>query len=282
MFSERTSMAWDADTHQARIADVASRRRHAPGAPSEREVATYGVAAAIAPGQHVVVLGMTPELRRLALAAGARVTAIDASQTAIDVYREWIDPADADRETIIRDDWVSALGRLPEPVDRVMGDGVFGNLASEASCRDLLAVVRDRLATTGRAVFRKMLLPMPPEDWDMSAEGLIAARRAGRICNNAFGFAMRFWAYRDDAYDPDSLRFTNAIAYDRIEALRAAGALEPAECEAIGRFVFRGDNLVGSREWWDEIVTATGFHSRSWPAIESWSWYYTVYALDPT
>ena len=96
--------AWDEATLRTRIIDTDRRLRRAASSPNAEEIEVFRrMLESGGPPETVLVLGMTPELRRLALQHARRVYSVDDSKTSIDLFRSWVDRADRRRERIIRD-----------------------------------------------------------------------------------------------------------------------------------------------------------------------------------
>jgi SAM-dependent methyltransferase len=129
---------WDEGTLRLRIADERDRVRHAAGSPDATEIAAYARALGRVARGRAVVLGMTPELRRLAARTFAEVVAVDVSSEAIALYGEWLTPAERRGERVVRGDWMDLERLLDGRVDAVLGDGVFGNLPDAAAHAALL------------------------------------------------------------------------------------------------------------------------------------------------
>jgi hypothetical protein len=120
---------WDPITLRARIEDGSGRRRYAGGSPDETEIAAYATAlpSHLQDGT-ALILGMTPELRRLALRGYRSIVSVDINPQAIALYRDWIEPPDPLRERIVQADWMTLADVVAMPVQAVLGDGVFGNV----------------------------------------------------------------------------------------------------------------------------------------------------------
>ena len=155
----RSSGAWTDRTLRARISDGRAKLRHPCGSPDPREIAAYR---SLLPTRRrlAVVLGMTPELRAMAAGEFDLVLALDVSAAAVALYRDWVDAAFRGSESVVRANWLdlAALIGAGRPVDAVLGDGVFGNLAP-AEHEPMLEQVRAVLAPGGLVVLRQALVP---------------------------------------------------------------------------------------------------------------------------
>jgi len=274
---------WDRVTLETRISDAAARRRHAGGSPDENEIAAYATALSGAAGRGTaLVLGMTPELRRLALLHFSRVVSIDNNPEAILLYRDWVDAAERAREEIVESDWMA----LPLPgsgtVDAVLGDGVFGNFSHLGGHRGLLGAIWRTLAPAGCFVTRHALIPDGFDPGPYRAEALIEQFRAGRIDEAEFGFGMRIVGHYRDCYDRGSFLLDNQTVFKRCENAHRAGTLTAREINAIRRYVYGGRNCLLPQALWEELLRECGFEFRIVPCTgKAWYAYYIVYSCRP-
>ncbi len=80
---------WDEQALTSRIENPKSHKRFEAGSPNEVEIRAYK-AAILNPDQNgeALVLGMTPELRQLALNSFTRVISVDINSKAIPIYKD--------------------------------------------------------------------------------------------------------------------------------------------------------------------------------------------------
>ncbi|MBK8164312.1 MAG: class I SAM-dependent methyltransferase [Gammaproteobacteria bacterium] len=274
---------WDDQALQARI-KTAGQDRYAAGSPDEREVATYRAALlrtlrGEARDRRVLILGMTPELRRLSADLGCATVCVDINPRSIAVYRDWLAPVQRTRETVIQGDWLQLARLLPRPFDAVLGDGLFGNLLTLEAHRRLLATMRDCLVPGGAVIQRNIFIP---RDFDLrahDAEALLCAHRSGSINDEEFGFGMRMWGCHAAAYDPATLLLDNKRVYDTYQSWLDDGRLTPAEHALIRRYYFAGHNLIPGEALWERLLTEAGFRFERLPlAGQQWYGYYPVYS----
>lgn len=109
---------------------------------------------------HVLVLGVTPELRMLALRKGCRVTAVDISMVMLNAMSEFMDYSGLDktRETVVHGDWLS-VPLEKHGYDLAMGDGFLNCLDNLRDYETLLARLRDLLKPDGYVSTRISNLP---------------------------------------------------------------------------------------------------------------------------
>jgi len=108
----------------------------------------------------VLVLGVTPELRMLALRKGCEVTAVDISMVMLNAMSEFMDydGLDKTRETVIHGDWLS-VPLEKQGYDLAMGDGFLNCLDNLRDYETLLARLRDLLKPDGYVSARISNLP---------------------------------------------------------------------------------------------------------------------------
>ncbi len=268
-------MSWDKNTLSARVADAGRRVRHEAGSPCPDEIAAYGRGLPDGRGETAVVLGMTPELRSLALSRFERVVSIDISSDAVAAFGDW--PDDREREEIILSDWWE-LPRHVQGVDAVLTDGGFPNSADVDAMGELLTCVRDVLRPGGRLVTRH---PVVPDGLDLDAEShpsLVARHRDGRLDPTEFGFGMRLLGHLRCCWD--GVYLDNAKLFAEIDDDQS---LTVAERAVIGRYVFGGRNVLLPAGDWERLMGEKGFE----PSVEvltgrDWYRYYPIYSARPT
>lgn len=267
-------MTWDKNTLRARVADQARRVRHEAGSPSAPEIAAYARALPDGRRESAVVLGMTPELRALALSRFTRVVSIDISPEAVAAFGDW--PAGREREEIVQADWWD-LPQHAHEVDAVLTDGGFPNSEDVEAVGELLTCVRDVLRPGGRLVTRH---PVVPEGLDLEANShpeLVARYRRGDLDPTEFGFGMRLLGHLRCCWDGEYL--DNAKLFAEIADDETLTAPERA---LVGRYVFHGRNVLLPAGDWERLLVDSGFEF----AVEvltgrDWHAYYPVYAASP-
>lgn len=270
---------WDKATLLARIDDAAARRRFPAGSPDETDIAMYaeGLRNLVDPNL-AVVLGMTPELRRLAAVRFRRVVAIDRNPEAIALYREWLSPGELARETVLTADWIDLPKVLDAPAAAVLGDGVFGNLADIESHRQLLIAVFRVLRRGGRFVTRMALIPRGFDPEYHSAAALLARFRAGRMDEAEFGFGMRLVGHYRCCYDPGTCLLDNAKLFAECADACAKGEISQAELSLVRRYYFGGKNCIIRQDAWEALLAEAGYRFRLHPSRgKEWREYYPVY-----
>jgi hypothetical protein len=273
---------WDDQALQARI-KRAAQERYAAGSPDEREITVYRAALVRAlqgetQDRKVLILGMTPELRRLSADLGCAAVCVDVNPRSIVVYRNWLTPEQRRRETVIQADWLKLDRLLPQPFDAILGDGLFGNLLTLEAHRRLLDNMRHSLTPGGAVIQRNILVPCGFDPRAHNADALLRAFRAGAINDEEFGFGMRMWGCFDAAYDPDTLLLDNKQVYDTYQVWLDGGRLTPSEHALIQRYYFAGRNLIPGEALWERLLAEAGFRFERLPlAGRQWYGYYPIY-----
>jgi hypothetical protein len=270
---------WDRSTLETRIADAGSRRRHEGGSPNPEEIARYRELLLDGPRpSRTVVLGMTPELRIMALAASERVVTLEHNRDAISLYRDWTPAADRRREWILRSDWFDLERLLARPVDAILGDGVFGNILTMDGHRRLLSALRAVLKPDGRIILRQAVCPRGFDPEAHAAQRQIEAFRAGRLSVAEFGFGMRLWGCYAEAYDRTSGLLDNRVVFTRYADRRADGRLTDGEWNAIQRYYYGGRNMILPQDDWESLLGECGLEFSVRPLTgRAWYSYYPIY-----
>ena len=268
-----------------RIADSEARKRFEAGSPNPDEVELYrncllsGLSSNDLSGKRILVLGMTPEIRSMALCNGAHLISIDQSKDAIDMYKDWVPEEYSTNEIIIHASWRVAGKHMTLPVDAVMGDGVFGNILSVEKHVELLRVLKDITTKNGIMIFRKALVPdeFNPDQYD--AHRLIQKCRSGILSDAEFGFSMRLWGNFKNAFDPECFLLDNSVTFQCYQTWMKEGKLSETEYASIKRYYFNGLNMILSQRKWEEILVSSGYKFKCHRLTgKDWYTYYPVYS----
>lgn len=270
---------WDTETFRRRIA-VGGGVRHEACSPNAEEVRAYaGCLPDSMEAVHAVVLGMTPELRRLAAAHFKTFSSVDQSTAAIDIFRDWLPPGSASRETILCSDWISALAERGR-ANAIFADGCLPNLPPDSQ-DELLACIRRHLRPGGRFVTRQPCYPQELFDGIDLAGELIRCFRSGEMDAPAFALGLRLKGFLASCYDAPSGRLDNASVYAKVDAMLATGELLHEEYEIAQIALFSGTNWIFRIEAWERRLDRAGFRYRR---VElkgrDWYSYYPVYCCE--
>lgn len=284
MTTPKTSSYWDKSTILSRIADSENRIRYEAGSPNQTEVELYyhsimsGSASNAVSKKRVLVLGMTPEIRYMALSKEFTVISIDHNLDVIDMYKDWVPDEYKKNEKIIHGSWWDIEKYLTEPVDVVLGDGVFGNILSVGKHCELLRILKAVLADNGIMIFRKALLPDGFDTNAYEADALIHKYRSGVLSDAEFGFSMRLWGNYKNAYNPQTFILENGITFQRYQAWAKEGILSEAEYACIGHYYFEGLNMILPQFIWEEILSSSGCSFKHFQLKgKDWYAYYPIY-----
>jgi len=276
---------WNRATLETRIADARTHHRHAGGSPDPTEIAAYdaGLGLDLDFSGTALVLGMTPELRDLALRRFARLTSVDANPDSITLYRDWVSPAGQGRERIVQADWFALPDLITEPVSAVLADGVFGNLPNLAAHHRLLRAIAAILLPCGRFVTRMAMIPAGFDAAEHSADVLLQRFRRREIDEAEFGFGMRLVGHYVGCFDSQTGLLDNAKVFQRCAARHAAGELSHQEHAAIRRYYFGGVNCILSQRDWESALRAGGWDFEIHRCTgKTWYSYYAVYSCRLT
>lgn len=285
-FSAEKKTFWDIEAYHARIADCQKKIRHEAGSPNAEEIECYGFYLRAGfnrvEGQNsrknIAVLGMTPELRRLAHGLNCDVTCIDIFPEAISLFRDWISEEHQDSEKIIQGKWSELANLLDVQVDAIVGDGVFGNILSIPESRHHLQVFKKSLIDKGFLVLRKIIIPKEFPLNEHRADVLLQRFRAGDITEAEFGFGMRIFGSHAEAYDRDSYILDNGVVFRKYLRWYEKGLLSDREYAAIRSYYFKGQNLVLPQELWENMLREEGYSFQlTMLTGRMWYQYYPIY-----
>lgn len=274
---------WDRQTYLARIQDQKSRKRYPAASPDEIDIANYEVAIKSNRGFGVaLVLGMTPELRKLASRHFQRVLCAERDTGAIGLFREWLDESAREREEIIQTDWMDLNEHVHERVNAILGDGVFGNLTDISGHRRLLLMLRELLDINGRLVTRMALIPRGFDPKRHTSGELIRRFRERSIDDAEFGFGMRLVGHYGCCYDRMSFTLDNVKLFTECDRDYTLGKISQREHEAIRRYYYAGNNCILTQDAWEALLDDTGFTYRLHKSTgKEWRNYYIVYECIP-
>lgn len=275
---------WDTKTLMNRLVPGGTDTRYAGGAPDPRETDCYRrCLLSFFPGglggKRVLVLGMTPELRRMALALGAATHCVDKNSGSIAAYGPLVDARLRKNETTVQCDWLDMASVVSAPFDAVLGDGVFGNLLSIRDHDRLLKVLEEITSRRRLLLFRKILMPEDVEAAGLTAAQLIGKYRSGLIFGEEFGFSMRLWGDSEASYDHATCILDNRVFFQRCSVWRRRNVITDEEYTWVMRYFYDGLNMVLPREKWERVLADAGLRfERRVLEGRIWYRYYPVYA----
>lgn len=280
---DKAAPSWNTATLSKRIHSKQDRTLFEAGSPNREELQTYAdlISKECDSKGTVLVLGMTPGLRRIAADQFARVIVVDRNPEAIDLYRDWIPDALQAKETILQGNWLHLANlwknhSLPR-VHAILGDGVFGNLPGLGAHRELLRQLH-QIGPEATLIFRKALAASPGDGFESGAKGLLQAYRAGQIDDAEFGFCYRLAGYLDCFYQPADYRLRNRDLYSHTQDLHLRGELSDQETKVIDRYRFDGDNCLLTRKAWEDLLLKEGwFFTRTELTGKRWYRIYPIY-----
>ncbi len=284
IFSGKASY-WDKYTIHTRIADTKLKIRHEAGSPNKEEIKLYlscllaGLSSNETSRKRLLVLGMTPEIRSMAVMNGFHIISVDQSKEAIDMYKNWIPEKFQQNEEIIHSSWWEINRHIDTSVDAVLGDGIFGNVLSVEKHIELLRIIKSILTKNGILVFRKALLPDRFNLKEYEANLLINKYRSGKISDAEFGFAMRLWGNSAKAYHPGNFILDNRKSFKLYESWVKKGQLSEKEYAYINNYYFDGLNMILSQRKWEEILESEGISFQKHQLNgKDWYSYYLIYS----
>lgn len=267
--------SWSRNSLTARIRDHNHKIRYEGGSPNAKEICAYK--SYLDPtADYGIVLGMTPELRCLALHHCRNLISIDASMDAINLYRNWTNLNSNNTELIIHANWFDLAKVIQNKVNFILGDGIFGNVVPYEHYSILLQFIYEQLLPDGVFITRQCLLP---KDIKAHRDLLIDKFRRNKIDDSEFGLSMRIIGYLDLAYDPKSRILRNSDVYKNLKLDLDAGLISHHEYNLVNRFYFNGDNVIPSYQDWEDCLSQTGFIFEKTILVgKEWYEWYVVYS----
>lgn len=266
---------WRPDELDARVSDAARRHRHLAGSPDPHEVAAYAAALPATP-DHVVVLGMTPELRTMAVRRSRLVTSVDHDPAVIERYAPWV--ASDGGEHIVEAGWAQLDEVVAGPVDAVLGDGALGNVVAPVDQHGVLRAVASVLGPSGCFVTRHAVLPDDLDPDQVHHQRLLQEHRAGHLDDATFGLGTRLLGHLATCWDDaDGILDSGAtLALDRARHHR--GELTDRELAVIERYRFSGRTSLLPEHRWIARLNDAGLDATV-VTLEGRAWYrwYRIY-----
>lgn len=269
---------WDDATCRCRIRDAERHERYPAGSPDADDLAAYAGGLVPTAAGRILVLGMTPELRTLALAYGDHVIAADANADVIALYRDWVSAGSGQCVELLQADWFSLGERGLEPFDYILGDGIFGNLPDLAAHVRLLDIITGLLKPHGRFITRMALVPDLNMLKTCDIQTLIGRFRAGEIDEAELGLTLRLFGFYAQCFDPARHLLDNRCVFEHLEASCRAGRITAYEQEIARRYYYGGLNCLLPRAEWEALLTRAGFSFCITTRPDRlWRRYYPVY-----
>lgn len=275
-------MSWTQKVVDSRVQDKQKYQRYQAGSPNNVEIKQYA---------HYlpkwcdigVVMGMTPELRNLAVRHCDLLVSIDISKAAIETYQDWLNPTFKNKEKVIHGNWNDLEQFLDKQPGFIMGDGVFGNVVSLDDYIPLLQSIHAMLEDEGSLITRQCLMPKDVNSnikWNKTT--LIQNFRKNLIDEAEFGLSMRLQGYSNEAYDETTFILDNKKVFDLLETDYKNGLITDKEYEIIYRYFFGSENSIPMETKWEEILTYSGFSYESEKLIgKNWYSWYPIYNCKP-
>lgn len=197
----------------------------------------------------VLILGVTPELRMLALKNGCRVTAVDNNAIAIKAMDEFMDYTGLDRgrEIILKCNWLD-MPLEKHQVDLALGDGSLTMLRNFENLENLLARLRELLKPDG---YFSTKVGVYPDDWTQTGILDILRKykqRSKKSLPEFYGPELVFeLMFSRDAYDEKNGQMSYTKLIRKLRTSFKEGSISKSE------FDFLHQNWISIFEFWGEI-----------------------------
>jgi SAM-dependent methyltransferase len=188
------------------------------------------IAAATADGggpPTILILGATPELADLALAAGCRVIRADCSADMFAAAARRQRLAERERELRVVADWLDLHMLASGSIDLVLGDASLNNVPHD-HMPALLAELGRVTHPGSRLSLRQIVLPDQPVAAYEFAQA-VADYRSGLRTPEEFHKILRFYSFHADAYNPESRVLDARRVFAAILSSYQAGLLSADE-----------------------------------------------------
>ncbi len=274
---------WDAKTIRLRIEDPKTRQRFAAGCPNADEIKMYEAATRNLRDKSIaLVLGMTPELRKLTIRVFCRVVTADNNPDAIATYKNWLSKEEQHKEHILETDWFDLEQHLNHRVSAIMGDGIFGNLVNFESHVTLLQLLSRLLSDGGVLIVRKALIPANFDPDEESFENKLKLFRQGALDRAEFGLASRILGFYRHSYNPETYILDSRDIRYAIQKKYRQGRITKTEFHAMNRYSYNGRNCILPQEVWERLLSDCGFKYRIFECLgKDWYRYYKIYQCRP-
>ncbi len=220
------------------------KKRRPPTAPSIGEQKTYEKflkqALKNKKNPKVLILGVTPELRNIALKNNCQVVSIDISQEIIKAMKTSIKYKGFKKEKVINDNWLT-VPLLKNSFDLVMGDAPLTNLLSVNEVRKLLFKVRKVLKPDGFLLLRELI---HLSNKKAPFKKIVSDYRKNKIKWEDFFMDLRFYTFFNKAYNPKNKLLSADKIFQEIEKKYQQGELTKKEYQRIMILESRIKNLV--------------------------------------
>lgn len=240
---------WSKEMAQAR------KKRRPPTAPSksEREIYEKFLMRAIKGKRNpkALVLGVTPELREMALKNNCKVVSVDISKDMIEEMKDLVRHKYPKKEIIIQGNWLTAPLEK-NSFDLVMGDASFNNLPSLGDAKRLLAKIKRVLKLGGYLLIREVVhLPKRKSSFQKAVNDY----RKGKIKWADFYMEHRFYIFFDKIYNPKTKLFSIAKVFQEIKKKYQKRELTKQEFQSLKSLESKVKNLILSKSEFEKLVS---------------------------
>jgi len=219
-------------------------KRRPPTAPGISEQKTYEnflkKALKNKENPKVLILGVTPELRNIALKNNCQVVSVDISRAIIKAMNPLIKYKGIKKEKVINANWLT----YPFPKNSfnlIMGDAPLTNLLSINEVRKLLFKVRRALKPGGFLLLRELI---HLSNKKAPFKKIVSDYRNNKIKWEDFFMDLRFYTFFNKAYNSKNKLLSADKIFQEIEKKYQQGELTKKEYQRIMILESRIKNLV--------------------------------------
>ena len=176
---------------------------------------------------HVLILGATPQLADLALTNNCFVYRVDNNLSMFDAAKKYETVKQRCNENIIINDWLSMKEIEDNRIDLILGDASLNNVLS-MNMLDLFEELK-RVSHTGSLLSFKQIVFPDKKINDYHFEKVVKSFREIKLTQDEFYLILRFYSFKDLAYDTKSCLLDAGIVFDLIEKKYKEGKLSESE-----------------------------------------------------
>jgi len=230
--------AWSKKMAQAR------KKRKPPSAPSKSEKLAYDhfLKKALKGKRQpkVMILGVTPELRDIALKNNCEVISVDISKEMIKTMKGLVKNKKHKKDIILNDNWLTVPFKN-NSFDVVMGDGPFTNIPSLPDVKKMLTKITKILKPDGYLLIREVI---HLSNRKKSFKKVVSDYRKKRIKWEDFYVDIRFYVFFEKVYNSQKKLLYSGKVFKELIDQQQKGNLTEKELKTLKSLESNIKNLI--------------------------------------